>query len=344
MSIILFEVLNTMRFSLKEYNTFGINVLCHKVVRIKSLDRLIETIQKDASEKLIIGGGSNILFTKNIEETVLVNQLIGKKIIKQTDEHVWVSFASGELWHDCVEWAIENDFGGMENLSLIPGTMGAAPIQNIGAYGVELSEIFDSLEAYDLIWGDKKIFTKEECQFGYRDSIFKNELKNQYFITTVTLKLTVEEHILKTDYADVKKYLKENEIDDPDIADISEAICEIREEKLPDVEEFPNAGSFFKNPIISKVHFDRLKEKFPKIKFYPEENPNRIKIPAAWLIEQAGWKGKRIEDVGTHKNQALVIVNFGNATGGEVLAFARKIQKSVKDMFSIELEMEVNVL
>jgi UDP-N-acetylmuramate dehydrogenase len=333
-----------MRFSLKEYNTFGINALCHKVVRIKSLDRLVEAIEKDASDKLIIGGGSNILFTKDVEETVLINQLIGKRIVKETEKYAYVEFASGELWDECVEWAIENDLGGIENLSMIPGTAGAAPIQNIGAYGVELSDVFVSLDALDLIWGDKKTFTKKECQFGYRDSIFKNELKNQYFITSITLKLTMEDHKANMDYGDIKKVLADNEIDEPDIADVSEAINEIRMSKLPDPEELGNAGSFFKNPIVEKEELERLKTAFPDLKFFPHSEKKKYKIAAGWLIEQCGWKGHRVEDAGVYDKQALILVNYGKATGGEILSLAKKIQKSVKDKFGISLVPEVNIL
>lgn len=333
-----------MRFSLKEYNTFGVNVLCHKAVRINSEQKLKETIERDANDKLIIGGGSNILFTKDIEETVMINQLIGKQIIKQEKKHVLVRFGSGELWHDCVEWAVENDFGGIENLALIPGTMGAAPIQNIGAYGVELKDVFHSLEAYDLIWGEKRIFTKEECNFGYRDSIFKNELKGEYFISKVTLKLTVGKHKLKLNYGEIKKTLAENDIDEPEIDDVFEAIVEIRTEKLPDPEEFPNAGSFFKNPEITMPHFEKLKSQFPNIKHFINEEKNNVKIPAAWLIEQCGWKGKRLGDVGVSEKHALVLVNYdGKATGGELVSLSKKIQKSVLEKFDVKLFPEVNI-
>jgi UDP-N-acetylmuramate dehydrogenase len=332
-----------MRFNLQEYNTFNISVLCEKAVRINSEQRLVEAIEKDANEKIIVGCGSNILFTKDITDTVLINEIIGKQIIEEGDDYVLVRFGGGELWHECVEWAIENDFGGIENLALIPGTIGAAPMQNIGAYGVELSDVFHSLEAYDLIFAEKRIFTKEECQFGYRDSIFKNELKNQYFISKVTLKLSVGHHELKLDYGDIRQQLEVNEVEDLDIADVAEAVMMIRETKLPYPEDIPNAGSFFKNIEMEKEDFAKILAEHPDIKYFENKKNDKIKIPAAWLIDQCGWKGHRSGDAGVHENHALVLVNHGKATGGEIWGLAKKIQKDVKAKFGITLQPEVNV-
>jgi UDP-N-acetylmuramate dehydrogenase len=333
-----------MRFSLKEYNTFAINALCEKAVRINSEEKLKNLIERDANEKLIIGCGSNILLTRDVHETVLLNEIIGKQVLEENSEYALVRFGGGELWHECVEWAIENDYGGIENLAWIPGSMGAAPIQNIGAYGVELKDVFHSLEALDLIWGEKKIFTKEECKFGYRDSVFKNELKGEYFITKVTLKLTTGVHELHLDYGDIRKVLEENEATDIDIADVCEAVIEIRDSKLPDPEEFPNAGSFFKNPIVKMEKFEKLKSQFPDIKHFINEKNNTVKIPAAWLIERCGWKGKKMGKVGVHDKQALVIINYDDASGKEVLDFSKKVQKSVEAKFGILLVAEVNVI
>ncbi|NBC04832.1 MAG: UDP-N-acetylmuramate dehydrogenase, partial [Bacteroidetes bacterium] len=276
-------------------------------------------------------------------QPILKVSIKGKDIIEDSSGSLKVKIGAGENWHEFVSWAVENNYGGVENLALIPGTVGAAPIQNIGAYGVELDEIFDSLELFDMRDGIFKTFQKKECRFGYRDSIFKQALKGVVVVTRVTLKLTTENHEIEDSYKYLQSYLSEKRITEPSIKDIYEAVIDIRRSKLPDPNLIGNAGSFFKNPIINRKEFKALHERYDEMPFY-ELNDEEIKIPAAWLIEKTGWKGKRIGDVGTYKNQALVIVNHGNATGSEIFSFSKKIQHSVFEEFGIELVPEVNIV
>jgi UDP-N-acetylmuramate dehydrogenase len=250
---------------------------------------------------------------------------------------------AGENWHEFVQYAIKNDFGGLENLSLIPGNVGTAPIQNIGAYGVELKDVFESCTAYDIETLEKKVFSKADCKFGYRNSIFKNEAKGKYVITSVVFKLTQSNHKLSTSYGAIQDKLAENNIDEPTIADISQAVIEIRQSKLPDPAVLGNSGSFFKNPVISSADFKEFRRKHPQAPFY-EVSATEFKIPAGWLIEQAGFKGERYGDAGVHKNQALVLVNYGTASGSEIWDLALRIQKKVKEDFGIYIEPEVNVI
>ena len=265
------------------------------------------------------------------------------KFLEEISDSVKVEIGAGENWHEFVTWAVKNNFGGIENLALIPGTVGAAPIQNIGAYGVELEQVFDSLELFDMRDGTFKTFEKRDCRFGYRDSVFKQELKGKVIVTSVTLNLTQSNHIIEDSYSSLQSYLKGKDIEKPIIRDIYDAVIDIRTSKLPDPKLIGNAGSFFKNPVIDNNQFERLQSRYNEMPFY-KLNDDEVKIPAAWLIEKTGWKGKRIGDVGTYKNQALVIVNHGNATGSEIFSFSKKIQQSVLRKFGIELVPEVNVV
>ena len=271
------------------------------------------------------------------------NDITGKEIIDQDDHSCLIEIGAGENWHDFVLWAIEEGLGGIENLSLIPGTVGAAPIQNIGAYGVEIKETFDSLTAYFLETGEKRIFTKEDCNFGYRDSVFKGVLKGKVIITKVRLRLTKSDHKINTSYGAISKTLEEWKIPDPDIRDVSKAVIAIRQSKLPDPAELGNSGSFFKNPEITKHHFSNLKEAFPHIVSYDMPS-GLIKVPAGWLIEQCGWKGKVVGNVGCYEKQALVIVNYGGADPQEIVDLSKEIQKSVEGKFGISLEQEVTLI
>lgn len=332
----------TENFSLKNHNTFGINVSCRYFVECFSIDDFLSLLsdkQYFSLPKLILGGGSNILFTKNFDGIIIKNSMKGIEVIKEDDDDVLVKSGAGEVWHDLVLFCLKNNFGGIENLSLIPGTVGAAPIQNIGAYGVELKEVFFELEAIDIDSRNLKTFSSEDCGFGYRDSVFKNELKNKFIIANVTLKLNKHHHF-NVSYGAIKDELKNKEVT---IQNISEAVCKIRMSKLPNPAEIGNAGSFFKNPVISKEKFELLKNEFPGISFYPAEN-NRMKLAAGWLIEQCGWKGKITGQTGVHKNQALVLVNYGNANGDEIFQLSEEIKKSVKEKFGVELETEVNII
>lgn len=330
--------------SLKKHNTFGINVKAAEFIKINSEKELTETLSIHKERNIfILSGGSNMLLTQNLEALVLHIAIKGITTSSQPDSSVLVSANAGENWHDFVQFCIDNNFGGLENLSLIPGYVGSAPIQNIGAYGVELKDSFISCEAIHVTSGVKKHFTKEECNFGYRNSIFKNELKGKYIITKVTFRLTTKDHVLNTSYGAIENALKEKNITSPTIKDISEAVIAIRKSKLPDPKEIGNSGSFFKNPVITSENFAELQKLHPDIPFY-QVDKNNTKIPAGWLIEQSGFKGKRWGDAGVHAKQALVLVNYDNASGQELLELSKRIQKTVKEKFGIILETEVNII
>jgi UDP-N-acetylmuramate dehydrogenase len=290
-----------------------------------------------------LGGGSNMLLTKDIEALVLHINLKGIEVISEKEDTVVIKAMAGENWHDFVLWCLDRNFGGIENLSLIAGHIGTAPIQNIGAYGVELKDVFISCEAIHIDDQSTRTFTKSECKFGYRESIFKQELKGEFIITSVSIELTKKNHQLHTDYGVIKNELETHNIELPTIKDISNAVIAIRQSKLPDPKEIGNSGSFFKNPIISAKEFIELELNFPEVPSY-KISDEAIKIPAGWLIEKAGFKGKRFKDYGVHNKQALVLVNYDNATGKEIFELAQLIQRTVKRLFNISIEMEVNII
>lgn len=329
--------------SLKNFNTFGIDCTARYFVSVKTIEELKQILsQKPISEIFILGGGSNMLLTASLDAFVIHVNLKGIEILSANDEVVYVKAMAGENWHEFVQYCIANDFGGLENLSLIPGNVGTAPIQNIGAYGVEIKDTFVSCSTLEIKTLKEKEFSKEECNFGYRNSIFKNQEKGNYIITSVTFRLTKTNHLKNISYGDISKILVEKNIENPGIRDISEAVIAIRQLKLPDPKVLGNSGSFFKNPIVDIETFNEFIKKFPDAPFY-EITPNEFKVPAGWLIENAGYKGKRFGDAGVHKNQALVLVNYGNATGEEIWQLAMDIQKKVWEMTGISIEAEVNV-
>ncbi len=331
-------------FPLKNYNTFGIAAKAKQFVAVHSIEDLKTIlIEKKSSKKFILGGGSNMLLTKDIDALVIHVDLKGKKIISENDDFVNIECQAGENWHELVLWTIDQNFGGLENMSLIPGNVGTTPIQNIGAYGTEIKDIFVSCNAINIANQEMNTFTNADCNFGYRESVFKNELKNQYIITSVIFKLTKRNHKINISYGDIQQELSKNNIEIPTLLDVSKAVIAIRQSKLPNPKILGNSGSFFKNPILLKTAFASIHKKFPDMKFY-EISPTEVKVPAGWLIEQAGFKGKRFGDAGIHKNQALVLVNYGNATGQEILNLSKDIQKTVFDMFGINIEAEVNVI
>jgi UDP-N-acetylmuramate dehydrogenase len=331
-------------FSLKNYNTFGIEARAKQFVAVHSVAELKTVLKENKDQKkFILGGGSNMLLTKDIDALVIHIDLKGKKIIKEDTDFVWVESQAGETWHDFVLYTIDNNFGGLENMSLIPGNVGTTPVQNIGAYGTEIKDTFISCEAMNIESQEIKTFTNPECKFGYRESVFKQEAKDQYIITSVVFKLTKRNHKINTSYGDILAELAKNKISEPTLKDVSNAVIAIRQSKLPDPKELGNSGSFFKNPILLKSDFEKIHRKFPEMKFY-EVSETEVKVPAGWLIEQAGFKGKRFGDAGVHKNQALVLVNYGNATGQEILAVSKKVQQTVFDTFGIHIEAEVNVI
>lgn len=331
-------------FSLKNYNTFGIEAKAKQFVAVHSLEELETVLKKHKTEKkFILGGGSNMLLTKDIEALVIHIDLKGKKIIRENDDYVWVESQAGENWHEFVLWTIDQNFGGLENMSLIPGNVGTTPVQNIGAYGAEIKDTFVWCEAMDIHSQNIKTFTNKECHFGYRESVFKHEAKDQYIITSVVFKLTKKNHKISIAYGDIQSELAKHNIENPTIKDVSNAVIAIRNSKLPNPKELGNSGSFFKNPVISKAQFRKVQAQFPDVKFF-EVGENEIKVPAGWLIEHAGLKGYRKDDAGVHKNQALVLVNYGNATGAEILALSKYVQKTVFDKYGIAIEAEVNVI
>lgn len=331
-------------FSLKSFNTFGIEAKAKNFVAVHSLDELKTVLTEHAAEpKFILGGGSNMLLTQDIEALVIHIDLKGKRIVKEDDDFVWVESMAGENWHEFVLWTIDQNFGGLENMSLIPGNVGTTPVQNIGAYGTEIKDTFVSCDAMKIDDQTMRTFIKEDCRFGYRESIFKQEAKNQYIITSVVFKLTKRNHKINTSYGDITKELAEKNVTVPTLKDVSNAVIAIRQSKLPDPKILGNSGSFFKNPVISRSHFEKVQAQFPEIKFF-EVSPTEVKVPAGWLIEQAGYKGFRKGDAGVHKNQALVLVNYGSATGQDILVLSREVQQAVFDKYSIAIEAEVNVI
>ncbi len=331
--------------SLKKFNTFGIDISAKYFAEFSSIADIQEILSNPnhlKSKKLILGGGSNLLFTKNFDGLVLKNNLKGIELVKEDTDFYYVKSAAGEVWHEFVLHCIKKNYAGLENLSLIPGNVGASPMQNIGAYGVEIKDLFYELEAFSI--ADKTIrkFNKSECKFGYRESIFKHELKNKFIITSVTFKL-LKKPLFNTSYGAIETELGAMGIKEKTIKTISQAVCNIRNSKLPNPAEIGNAGSFFKNPEVVKGKYEFLKIKYPEMVGYNLENGN-VKLAAGWLIEKAGWKGKNFGDAGVHKFQALVLVNYGNAKGNEIFDLSQKILDSVKEKFGVELEREVNII
>mgnify|MGYP000188634741 CR=1 FL=1 len=332
-------------FCLAPFNTFGIEVVAFELSIITCVDDITVLIKNQKlkdKDLLILSKGSNILFTGHFTGIVLLNQIWGKEIIREDDDNVYLKVSAGEFWPATVEYAVENGWGGIENMTDIPGKVGAAPVQNIGAYGSELKDVLESLEAIDLSNGNIVKFTNEECEFGYRNSIFKRKFKNRLFITSATLKLSKKPK-LNLSYKPLADAFKDYNIDEISIADVSKKVAEIRASKLPDPDKLRNAGSFFKNPVIDISKHNELKSKYPSIPSYATIN-NSFKIPAAWLIEKSGWKGKRVGNVGVHEKQALVIVAYDEVSGYDVLNLAESIKNSVNENFGIELEFEVNVV
>jgi UDP-N-acetylmuramate dehydrogenase len=329
--------------SLKPYNTFSIDAKAKYFSSFSSVDEL-EVLRnyKPKTTKLVLGGGSNILFTKDFEGLVLKNELKGIDLIKEDEHYYYIKAAAGENWHNFVLYCINRNYAGVENLSLIPGNIGASPMQNIGAYGVEIKEVFEQLEAYNI--NEKKIitFSVNDCEFGYRESVFKKKYKNNFVILNVTFRLR-KKPIFHTSYGAVEQELEKMGVKELSIQAISQAIVNIRSSKLPDPKDIGNAGSFFKNPEIGNDQFHELQKKFPNTVGYPVAN-NKTKLAAGWLIEQCGWKGYRKGDAGCHARQALVLVNYGNAKGEEIYSLSEKILRSVREKFGVELEREVNII
>ncbi|TKC13231.1 UDP-N-acetylmuramate dehydrogenase [Pedobacter polaris] len=330
--------------SLKPYNTFGIDVKAKYFAEAKSEQDLAQIFNDPLSKTqklLILGGGSNMLFTQDFDGLVIKIGIEGIEYEVFGDK-VSVTAGAGVIWNDLVNFCVSNDFAGIENLSLIPGTVGASPIQNIGAYGVELKDVFASCSAYEIATGKIKSFDFNDCKFGYRDSVFKNEFKNQYIITKVLFNLSKKAK-LQTHYGAITTELANRHIEEPTITDVSRVVADIRVSKLPDPKTIGNAGSFFKNPVIDKSQFEELIAKFPDVVNYPAPN-HKIKLAAGWLIEQCGFKGVVVGETGTWKNQALVLVNHGKATGQEVYNFSEHIIDTIRAKFGVLLEREVNIL
>ena len=332
-------------YPLLKLNTFGVDVKAKYFTSINTINELIEATKTNVFkdlELLILGGGSNILFTKDFDGLVILNNIKGKEIIEQNQQSIFLKIGAGENWHELVMYCVDNGWGGIENLSLIPGNTGTAPMQNIGAYGVEIKETFVELEALEISSGKIVKFNNSDCEFGYRESVFKNKMKNQYIILNITLELK-KNPVLNINYGDVKAILESQNIKNPDIKEVSNAIISIRQSKLPDPKKIGNSGSFFKNPIVSLNLLELIKKKYPNVVNY-EINENEFKIAAGWLIERAGWKGKKFNNYGVHEKQALVLVNYGLANGMEIFELSEKIILDIKDKFGIKLEREVNII
>lgn len=328
-------------YSLKAFNTFGLEEKAEYFVSVKNTEELINALQlPEFKEPFILGGGSNLLLTQAVKGLCIHIDLKGIDIIEENEDHVIVQAMAGENWHDFVSWTLEQGYGGLENLSLIPGNVGTSPIQNIGAYGVEIKDVFAGCTGVDRTNFSTKEFTLSEASFGYRTSYFKTEGKGKYVLTAVRFRLTKNKHVLNIAYGAIQEALGEAL---PNPKNIAQAVIGIRQDKLPNPAELGNSGSFFKNPVISTAHFLKIQERYPSIPAYPQEN-DLVKVPAGWLIDTLGFKGTKRGDAGVHKKQALVLVNYGKATGKEILALAQEIQTAVKDHFDISLEAEVNIL
>lgn len=331
------------QISLKEFNTFGLDVCAKRFASFSTVAELKSGLhQLNGDQLLILGGGSNVLLTQNFDGLVLKNEIKGIEVIEEDNQHITVAVGAGENWHQFVMHAIEHNWAGIENLSLIPGTVGAAPMQNIGAYGVEIKQVFDHLEAIEIATGQLHTFSNSACEFGYRESIFKKSHKGQFVITKVVFKLSKTPEF-NISYGAIQDTLKEMGGSDLSIKAVSDAIIKIRQSKLPDPAEIGNSGSFFKNPEVDAIDYEGLKAEYPNIPGYKLPD-GRIKIPAAWLIEQDGWKGKKFDQIGVHKNQPLVLVNYGQGKGADIRDLAFDIRSSVAKKFGIELTPEVNII
>lgn len=326
------------------YNTFGISAISQRFAKFSTVSELAILVEqrKPGEELLILGGGSNLLFTANFNGLILKNELLGIEIVREDGNDVYVKSGAGENWHDFVLKMLDCNLGGLENLSLIPGNVGTSPMQNIGAYGCEIKDVFYELEAYHISSNEIHTFTNEQCEFGYRESVFKNKFKNKYVILNVTFKLN-KVHQLNTNYGAIKFELEKMGVENPSIKDVSNAVIAIRESKLPNPKEIGNAGSFFKNPVVRLNTIQQLISKYPEMPMYQLQN-EWVKVPAGWLIEQAGWKGKTFGNYGVHKLQALVLVNYGGASGKQIFDLSQQIIDDVKQKFGIELEREVNII
>jgi UDP-N-acetylmuramate dehydrogenase len=332
-------------YSLQNLNTFHIDAKAKYFVEVNSLEEFKELQEHRIFKReklLVLGGGSNVLFTKDVDGMVVKNSLLGKELLREDKTHFYVKANAGEVWHTFVLWCIQKNYAGVENLSLIPGQVGASPIQNIGAYGVELKDVCDSVEAIHLRTGEQIVLSNLDCEFGYRDSVFKHQLKDEYLITAVNYRLNKSPNF-QVSYGDIKATLQDMNVQNLTLKNVSDAVVRIRSSKLPDPKVLGNAGSFFKNPTVTQEKYEELVATNPVMPSFPQKD-GTVKIPAGWLIEQCGWKGKVVGNTGSHKSQALVLVNYGNATGAEIYQLALDIKKSVFDKFGVEVNPEVNLV
>lgn len=325
------------------FTTFGVKVISRYFATFSSIEELRKLLAEVKDQQLLVlGGGSNMLFRKDYEGITIKNEITGISVIEENEESVLLKVGAGEVWHNFVLYSIEHNLGGIENLSLIPGSVGASPMQNIGAYGVEIKDVFDSLEAIEIATGELHTFSHQDCQFGYRESVFKKELKGKYIIVSVSYKLSKQPK-LNTSYGAINSELAKRGITQPSIKDVSDVVIAIRQSKLPDPKEIGNAGSFFKNPVIPKSHYIALQKTYENIPSYPVSK-DTVKVPAGWLIDNAGWKGKTIGEYGVHKNQALVLVNYGKANGNDIFQLSEDIIADIYKRYQIKLEREVNII
>lgn len=330
--------------SLRPYNTFGIDVNAAGLATFHNVEQLIQLLDENPFDKfMILGGGSNVLYTSDYDGLVLINKIKGISIVDSDNEYTLVKAGAGEVWHEFVLRCIDQNLGGIENLSLIPGSVGASPMQNIGAYGVEIKDVFVELEALNIATKKIEVFKHEDCQFGYRESVFKRALKGQYVIINVTYRLTNRNHKLKTRYGAIQEELEARKINSPTIKEISDVVIAIRQSKLPDPKEIGNAGSFFKNPVVEHAVLQQILKKYPDAPNYPAAN-GKVKLAAGWLIDKAGWKGKTFNQFGVHKNQALVLVNYNLAQGSDIYKLSENILQDIYQKFGVSLEREVNII